>query len=89
MITGLLFTIIFVGISVITSAAPDPRNFIRISEIMFSSDKTTDAETYQGWSKANFNWVELTNIGTLPVNLNGVGLGDSVEFIFTTGEYSY
>eukprot|EP01127_Copromyxa_protea_P021674 TRINITY_DN7530_c0_g1_i1.p1 TRINITY_DN7530_c0_g1~~TRINITY_DN7530_c0_g1_i1.p1 ORF type:complete len:1265 (-),score=190.03 TRINITY_DN7530_c0_g1_i1:55-3810(-) len=62
-------------------ANADPVASLRVSEIMLSSQSPNDAEVYARFSQRNFDYVEVTNIGTTPLNLLGVGLNDNVEYL--------
>eukprot|EP01127_Copromyxa_protea_P023737 TRINITY_DN902_c0_g1_i1.p1 TRINITY_DN902_c0_g1~~TRINITY_DN902_c0_g1_i1.p1 ORF type:complete len:1245 (-),score=229.60 TRINITY_DN902_c0_g1_i1:90-3824(-) len=59
----------------------DPFTSLRITEVMEASPSPNDVEVYARLKGRNFDFVEVMNIGTTPLNLLGVGLEDNVSFL--------
>ncbi|NQU19688.1 MAG: lamin tail domain-containing protein, partial [Candidatus Nealsonbacteria bacterium] len=61
-------------------------NSLRITEIMYHPAEPTPAEATAGFTdKDQFEFIELHNIGAVPLDLSDVELTDGVHFVFGTG----
>ncbi len=59
------------------------QEFLRISEIMYHPPEPTPVESGAGFTdQDNFEYLELTNIGQLPLDLEGVHFTDGIQFTF-------
>ncbi|MCA9198621.1 MAG: lamin tail domain-containing protein, partial [Planctomycetales bacterium] len=71
--------------SAITRASftkPAPFEFV-ISELMYNPPASTAAEVAAGFTNQDrFEFVEITNTGTIPVPLNGYSFSSGIEFTF-------
>jgi hypothetical protein len=79
----------------ITSSAVDGRigDSLRITEVNYHPHDSSPAEIAAGYDDSDeFEFIELQNIGTEPINLAGVSIVDAVEFTFgnvTLGQDEY
>lgn len=76
-------------------AEPANSTNLRVSELYYNPADPTALETSVGITDADqFEFLELTNIGSQSIDLNGVSFDDGIEFEFTTttvlqpGEYA-
>lgn len=56
-----------------------------VSEIMYHPTPATPGEIGQGWEEDDFEYVEVRNVGALPVDLTDVGFTKGVNFDFPAG----
>ncbi|MFN0130312.1 MAG: lamin tail domain-containing protein [Verrucomicrobiales bacterium] len=71
-------------LNITSTAAPEPkpRDFLRITEIHYHpADPSTDAELAASTSDGNFEFIELRNIGTLPLRFDGVRFTEGIDFV--------
>jgi hypothetical protein len=71
-----------------TAGAPDVSiytNSLVISEFMYHPTDPTGAETAQGWAEEDFEYIEVRNVGTLPVDLTDVRFTKGIDFDFPNG----
>jgi hypothetical protein len=60
-------------------------NSLVISEFMYHPSAPTSAETAQGWAEEDFEYIEVRNVGPLPVDLTDVRFTKGVDFDFPNG----
>jgi hypothetical protein len=71
-------------ITVTSTAAPEPRpvDFLRITEVHYHpADPSTPAEVAASSTDSDFEFIELKNIGSSPLRLDGVRFTDGIDFI--------
>jgi hypothetical protein len=71
----------------VTSTSTDTRlvDALRITEVMYNPPSPTASEIAAGFdNNDDFEFIEIGNIGTEPINLAGVQLADAVNFTFDT-----
>ena len=73
------------NLRVISSSTDRPQHdALRISEIMYHPPSLTDVERQAGITDAEqFEFVELVNIGEVPISLKGVQFTGGIRFLFT------
>jgi hypothetical protein len=68
-----------------TYTAPDPLVHLRLTELMYHPPDPTAAEAAAGYADADeFEYIELQNISTGPLNLAGLKFSDGIDFDFST-----
>jgi hypothetical protein len=71
-----------------TAAAADVSiytNSLVISEFMYHPTEPTGAEVTQGWAEEDFEYIEVRNVGSLPVDLTDVRFTKGIDFNFPNG----
>ena len=71
-----------------TVSAPDITAWqqgLVITEIMYHPLPATAAEIAAGFQTSDFEWIELTNIGNTPLNLDNVRFTKGIDFNFADG----
>ena len=56
---------------------------LRVTELMYNPPAATTAERNAGFSDQDFEYLEIHNTGTQPLNLEGVAFKDGVTFPFS------
>lgn len=65
---------------------PEPREFLRITELHYHpAGPTTPAELEVTASDSDFEFIELLNLGTEALNLEGVHFSEGISFTFPAG----
>jgi hypothetical protein len=67
------------------ATAQDVFNSLRVSEVMLSAAAPNDLELYNRYTPSNFDYIELTNIGTQDLNLKGLGIDGPITFLLSKG----
>ena len=69
---------------IVLSATTD---FLQISEIMYNPSAPTAAEEQAGWiDNDDFEFIELQNVGSQPVDLVGMSFTDGIDYTFPSFE---
>jgi Lamin Tail Domain/CotH kinase protein len=68
-----------------TLSAPTPVNFLRITEVHYHPAQPTGAELSASTDKDDFEFVELRNMGTQPLDISGCKFVAGVDFTFPAG----
>ena len=58
---------------------------LRVTEVMYNPPPATLAEQAAGFTDQDFEYIELFNTGTQPLNLSGVHFTTGLDFDFTSG----
>ena len=61
---------------------------LRVTEVMYNPPPATLAEQAAGFTDQDFEYIELFNTGTQPLNLSGVHFTTGLDFDFTGGDVS-
>lgn len=76
------------SITVTSTAPPEPRpaDFLRLTELHYHpANPNAAAETAVSASDSDFEFIELKNIGTAPLRLDGVRFTDGIDLVLTDG----
>lgn len=65
-----------------TLPAADPRDALRIAELMYHPAAPTGAETAASTNAEDFEFIELQNLGTDPLEIGGCKFTAGVDFVF-------
>ncbi|MFP6873740.1 MAG: CotH kinase family protein, partial [Verrucomicrobiales bacterium] len=71
-----------------TASTPDITPWqqgLLITEIMYHPLSATTAEIASGFETSDFEWIELTNIGNTPLNLDNLRFTKGIDFDFADG----
>jgi hypothetical protein len=76
------------SITVTSTASSQPlRDFLRVSELMYHPGDPTTQEIAAGYSDADlFEFLEVVNIGTATISLEGARFDEGIDFEFATGD---
>ncbi|MDB6155212.1 MAG: exported protein of unknown function [Chthoniobacteraceae bacterium] len=65
-----------------TSTTPTPYNFLKISEVHYHPAAPIGAELIASSDKDDFEFIELLNTGTQPLDISGCAFTEGVDFTF-------
>ncbi|MDB6134646.1 MAG: hypothetical protein JWM59_2889 [Verrucomicrobiales bacterium] len=66
-----------------TGAVPLPVDFLRVTELMYHPSNPSPAELAVSADAEDFEFIELRNTGSLPLDISGCGFTAGVDFTFT------
>ncbi|MBN9691872.1 MAG: lamin tail domain-containing protein [Verrucomicrobia bacterium] len=61
------------------------RTALVVSELNYNPAPATPAEFAAGFSSDDFEWIELNNVGTAPLDLTGLQFNEGIDFVFPDG----
>ncbi len=65
-----------------TSTQPRPKDFLRITELMYHPAAPVGAETSASLSEEDFEFIELRNLGAQPLDISGCKFVEGIDFTF-------
>lgn len=75
-------------LTITSTAEPEaqPRDFLRVTEVHYHpANPATEAELAASGSDGDFEFLELKNIGTAPLRLDGVRFAEGIDFVIPAG----